>query len=100
MDLKECCIATVTLSRNPREEAELKRALKILKNIGAPVVVTDGGSKPQFIDFLLQQNFLVRASKTKGLVPQVKESLRTAARECSTPFILYTEPEKLPFFQN
>src|SRR5204863_107260 len=34
MDLKECCIATVTLSRNPREEAELKRALKILKNIG------------------------------------------------------------------
>lgn len=98
MDLTRICIATITLARNPGEKRDLEKALVVLRKIGIPVVVADGGSEERFVHFLRQQDFAVCAPKTKGLVPQVKESLKTAS-QFGKPFILYTEPDKLPFFE-
>ncbi len=64
------------------------------------MAVADGGSNRDFVEFLKAENFLVLRPKRKGLVAQVQESLKAAARNFSRPYILYTEPDKLPFFEN
>jgi hypothetical protein len=99
MDLTQISIATITLARNSKEELDLRKALVVLSKIGPPIVVADGGSQKSFIDFLRAQNFTVCTAKVKGLVSQVKAGLKTADRKFGKPFILYSEPDKLPFFE-
>ena len=99
MELGRIWIATITLARSVQEERELKKALTVLSRLGVGVVVADGGSPPGFIEFLKELKFMVRRPKRKGLVPQVKTSLQAAVQECGGEFILYTEPDKLPFFE-
>jgi hypothetical protein len=88
----------MTLVREPAEEALLRQALRALVGHGLPVFVADGGSGQTFVDFLqtLPDVTLVRP-KGPGLVGQVQASLAAAAA-ATNRFVLYTESDKLDFF--
>ena len=62
-----------------------------------PVVVTDGGSKPSFVDFLQSFSHFTVLNKSGGVWTQAKNGVLTAY-EMGTPFIWYTEPDKHEFF--
>ena len=98
MELKDISIATMTWARSKGEEKTLRAALRILASLGAPVVAADGGSPPAFIQFMRRLRIEVVSPKGRGLVPQIRESLQRAHDQFQTPFILYTEPDKAPFF--
>ena len=91
-------IATVTLARDPAEEALLQRSLPKLLQAGLPVLIADGGSSAGFVEFLrtLDGARLV-APDSSGLVRQVRAALEAAVRE-NVDAILYTESDKLAFF--
>jgi hypothetical protein len=96
MELHSLSIATICWARTPEEEDVLKRSLAALADIGLPVLITDGGSREDFLQFLRSvPNFSIR--QQKGLWPQAKSSLREAA-QLDTPFIFYTEPDKEDLF--
>jgi hypothetical protein len=89
-------IATITLARNPTEEKIILQGLAALK--GFSVITADGGSRPRFIAGLHKLGVQIICPKGKGLVAQVKATLRAALDASDSPAILYTEPDKLPFF--
>jgi hypothetical protein len=92
-------IATITWARTDREERLLRDALAALARMGMPVSVADGGSGSAFLDFLRRlPNVTLAAARGRGLVAQVKASL-SRALEHDTPCVLYTEPDKLWFFE-
>jgi hypothetical protein len=92
-------VATMTLARDPREEAELSEALDALERLALPVFVTDGGSSRGFADALRQRkNFTACESRQRGLWGQIRESLLAAASS-GARFVLYTEPDKHAFFE-
>ena len=99
MQTDEVQVVTITLARSKSEEETLLAALCELKRCGATVVAADGGSRAEFIDSLKMLGFsVVRPSKT-GLVQQVKAAVETALKSSPRKPILYTEPDKYPFFQ-
>lgn len=95
----DVAIATMTLARDAGEERLLRAALARLAQHGLPISVADGGSTDAFVQFVRDSPAcrLALPDGTRGLVAQIKRSLRSAA-ESGTPFILYTEPDKLQFF--
>jgi len=95
MNKNELSIATITLARNEAEEELLRESLQMLARLQIPVYITDGGSSARFIQFLHSfSNFTVLHAK--GLWPQAKTSITSAAKE--TEFVLYMEPDKQDFF--
>jgi|SRR5690242_476002 hypothetical protein len=95
----EVSIATITWARDPAEEALLRRALVALAAFEVPCIVADARSPAPFVEFVdALPHMRVVPVERPGLVPQVKAALRGAA-DRGTPFILYTESDKLPFFE-
>lgn len=92
-------ISTITLSRSEQETEALKASLQALAALELPIVVADGGSPQPLVDFVAHlPGVSLAISDTRGLVPQVKASLRSA-RAAGQKFILYTEPDKQSFFE-
>ncbi|MBB1286668.1 hypothetical protein HRH25_19975 [Flavisolibacter sp. BT320] len=98
MDTTDLAIATITWARDEKEEALLGESLTTLSRIGLPVFVTDGGSTSSYQD-LVRNLPNVSFSQTKGLWAQAKNSI-TEAHRSGAKTILYTEPDKLQFFQH
>jgi len=98
MNISEVSVATVTLVRRDDEERLLRASLDLLSRTGMRVAVSDGGSRPEFVDFLRGlESFTVVPPAGAGLVGQVRASVGAAAT-WRTAFILYTEPDKRTFF--
>ena len=95
--MQETTIATITWARSSAEERTVLAALKKLK--GHSIISAEGGSRPRFIDGLHELGVSIVCPKPTGLVAQVKASLRAALDASDTPAILYTEPDKGPFFE-
>lgn len=91
-------VVTITLSRNPAEETALLNALTVLRYCGLPVIAADAHSSAKFTKELRGLHFDVVTPRRRGLVPQVKAGLRQALLRYPGKFVLYTEPDKYPFF--
>ncbi|HTG44476.1 MAG TPA: hypothetical protein VK633_08085 [Verrucomicrobiae bacterium] len=98
MDAHSVAVGTITWARSPAEEKTILRALGMLATLGLPVITADAGSRPSFIAALHKLRIQIICPREKGLVPQVKASLRAALDASDAPFVLYTEPDKHPFF--
>ena len=98
MFASDVCIAAIAFARDDQEDALIRRAMQHLSTTGIQLVVADGGSPPALVDFIthLPRVTLVKPP-TRGLVPQVKAALATAA-SLDTRFVLYTEGDKAEFF--
>ena len=93
-------IATITWARDEGEENLLRESLEKLAKLPITVFITDGGSRPDFLDFLRGfPNFVLVENKGRGLWPQAKNSLLEAYAS-GVEFIFYTEPDKRDFFHN
>ena len=90
-------IATISWARNSDEEKSLRAALTALSKLSLPVFITDGGSSEAFRDFLHSLPGF-RVFTAKGLWAQAKNSI-AEAKNAGAKTILYTEPDKLQFFQ-
>jgi hypothetical protein len=100
VQISNLTIATITLARTPREGEHLRRALAKLADLKLPVIVADGGSSKEFLRSVGEIGLTIEKSRQDGLVGQVKTALRTGLRQFpEKPFILYTEPDKYPFFE-
>lgn len=98
MNKKDISIATITLARDEAEETLLRKSLQQLAKLEVPVFITDGGSRPGFVDFLRTfPHFIISNSKVKGVWQQAKNSVSEAYQNGSA-FIFYTEPDKYDFF--
>jgi hypothetical protein len=89
-------VATMTLARDEVEERLLLRSLARLSEREWPIVVTDGGSSSAFTERLLDIGG-IELHRANGLVPQIARSISGALAH-DAPLILYTEPDKLEFF--
>lgn len=93
-------ISTITLARNEQEAELLKTSMRALALLQVPMAVADGGSPRTVVDFFARIPGVSLVSPlTRGLVPQVKASVR-AALTSGRRFIFYTEPDKQRFFEN
>lgn len=93
-------IATISLVREAQEEHLLRESLQQLAALQLPVIITDGGSPAHFLDFMRSfPHFTVLQATAKGVWAQARSSL-IKAYESGAGFILYTEPDKLTFFQD
>jgi hypothetical protein len=98
MHKKDITIATITLARDEQEETLMRNALEQLSKLKIPVFITDGGSRPGFLDFLRSfPHFILSKATVKGVWAQAKNSL-TEAYQQGSKFIFYTEPDKGDFF--
>ena len=98
MNPADVVIATITLARTVEEERELQESLTELQRCGSPVIAADGGSPVGFVEKVRNLGVQVVWPRNRGLVPQVKAALRQTAKKYSGRFVLYTEPDKYPFF--
>ncbi len=98
MDAGDVAVATITLARDAGEANLLRNALLSLAAWRMPVAICDGGSPSDFVDGLKKSGFTLTAPAARGLVGQVKASVRLAL-DSGRRFILYTEPDKLAFFE-
>jgi hypothetical protein len=99
MNPSETSIATISLARAADEERVLRAGLSRLASVGVPVTVADGGSTPGFVQFITElPGVRLAGPSERGLVGQIKASL-SGASALETPFILYTEPDKVSFFE-
>jgi hypothetical protein len=89
-------IATITMARTDAEAAELSAALESLRNYDLPVFVADRSPHAGFRASLADKKLTVLTGAT-GLVSQALLALKAAA--ANAPTILYTEPDKLFFFE-
>src|SRR4051812_13752182 len=95
----EISIATITLARNEEEEVLMRESLRELAKLKFTVFITDGGSRPSFIDFIKSYpNFILSNSTPKGVWQQAKTSLFEAYKQ-GPGFVFYTEPDKGDFFR-
>lgn len=100
MNKNNISIATITLARDEAEESLLRESLQQLAKLEVPVFITDGGSRPGFVDFLRSfPNFILSTATSRGVWQQAKNSLLEAYQSGST-FIFYTEPDKGDFFRH
>src|SRR4029078_260923 len=98
MTFEQIAVATMTLAHSFDEEVALRNALRALADVRLRVTPPDGGSSPAFKAFVGSlPGFGVETPTEPGLVGQVKTSVQSAAVH-GTPFVLYTEPDKEPFF--
>lgn len=98
-NLADVCIATISWARNNEEETLLRNSLLALSKLQLPVFITDAGSGAEFIDYIKNlQGFTVLQAPAKGVWAQAKNSL-LAAEGHGSKFVLYTEPDKLNFFE-
>jgi len=98
MNRDQVSIATITWARDEQEETLLRNSLQHLATLGIPVFITDGGSGDGFLDFLRGFPYFTLFNATqKGVWMQAKNSL-AQAYQSGSPFIFYTEPDKLDFF--
>lgn len=101
MHLSEIVVVTMTLARTAAEEEALLASLEKLKATGLPIVIAEGGSRRPFIRRLSQISGHVVTSRERGLVHQIKAGIQTALKKFPRKTgILYTEPDKYPFFDN
>lgn len=98
MDKHSLALATITWARDEKEEKLLGESLTALSQLGIPVFVTDGGSAPSH-QHLVRNLPNVSFFQAKGLWAQAKKSL-SEAHLSGAQTILYTEPDKLRFFQH
>jgi hypothetical protein len=92
-------IATMTWARDAKEEKLLRESLLELSKLNIPAFITDGGSGTDFLNFIRSfPTFTLLEPKAKGVWPQVQASLN-AAYEAGSPFIIYTEPDKMDFIK-
>lgn len=97
MNKNRISIATITLARDEQEEQLLRTALHALSQLHIPVYITDGGSRPDFLDFLAGfPQFIVSEKPARGVFKQAKNSLIEASE--TYEYIFYTEPDKYQFF--
>jgi hypothetical protein len=97
--LQDVVVATVTWARSDDEAECLLRSLDSLRRVGLHVVVADRGGHPQFLRRLASLHGLaVSVAPAPGLVAQVQDAMARAGT-LGTRFILYTEPDKLLFFE-
>src|SRR3954447_14308127 len=97
-DQRDLAIVTMTMVRSSAEEQLLRRSLRLLSDIGAPIAVADAGASAPFAEFLSAlPNVTVAAPGAHGLVAQVQAAVAAAAA-FARPLILYTEPDKELFF--
>jgi hypothetical protein len=97
-DPADIAVVTVTMVRSSEEEQLLRRSLRLLSEIGAPIAIGDAGASAPFAEFLSTlPNVTVAAPAAKGVVPQVQAAF-TAAAAFARAAILYTEPDKELFF--
>ena len=95
----DVAVATITLARDPGEEKLLRVALTTLAKHQRPVFVCDGGSGGEFVEFMRELPGVHLVSPAEpGLVGQVRASLRAAA-SVGNEFVLYTESDKVDFFE-
>lgn len=99
MRIENLSVSTITLARNKNEAVKICDSLKVLSKHFPIVVAVDGGSSPSFLKDIRNIPHVRILSEKGGLVTQVKRSLQEAARE-NKQFILYTESNKLAFFEN
>ena len=98
MSKAELAVATIAWARDPLEEKALRQSLTALAALSVPVFLTDGGSSETFLSFVKGlPHFQVFSAS--GLWPQVKKSV-TNTINSGVPSILYTEPDKLQFFED
>jgi hypothetical protein len=98
MTKNDISIATITLARDDEEEMLLRKSLQQLAHLQVPVCITDGGSRPGFVDFLKTfPNFVLSTAEVRGVWEQAKNSLVEASHS-NAHFIFYTEPDKFDFF--
>ena len=90
-------IATITWARDAAEESLLRTALSRLSRHRLPVFVADGGSGEGFVEFLRTLRDVSVHHAGRGVFRQAGTSLRLAG-ESGAEMILYTEPDKLEFF--
>lgn len=99
MNRQELSIATMTLVRDEEEDKLLRASMEALAAFNIPVYITDGGSPPSFLDFLRSfPHFTLVDTVANGLFAQITHSL-SAAYPSGAAYILYTEPDKILFFQ-
>ncbi len=99
MHINNLTIATMTLALDAAEEKLLRLSLQQLAALNIPVYITDGGSGTSFLDFLQSiPHFRLSQAKLRGVWAQATNSL-AEAYQAGSAFILYTEPDKLPFFR-
>jgi hypothetical protein len=99
MEISNLSVATMSWARDEAEENLLRRALEKLAGMNLKVFVCDGGSGGDFIEFLENlPGVTLVPQQGRGLWNQVKSSL-AAAYTSGSEYILYTEPDKLDFFQ-
>jgi hypothetical protein len=99
MDTNKVSLATITWARDAQEESLLRESLESLADLQLPVFITDGGSGPDFLDFLSRiPHFTVLQARGRGLWAQARGSLQ-AALAGPRPYICYTEPDKQDFFR-
>jgi hypothetical protein len=100
MDKRDVSIATMTWARDADEERLVGESAEHLAALGVPVYATDGGSAPEFVNFLRAlPNFTVFEAGSPGVWTQARRSVR-AAIEAGSPFVLYTESDKRDFFRD
>src|SRR5687767_14504631 len=98
MKLNSVALVTITLARTPQEERTLIKSLKLLHTHRLPVIAADGGSSQRFVRSLNKLGFTVITPRKRGLVYQVQAALAEALRNREITAILYTDPDKYPFF--
>lgn len=98
MQVSEVGVVTITLARHVEEERALLSALNVLRGCRFPVIAAHGGPGRNFIGRLTGFGFQVELSKKRGLVKQVKTGFRAALNAWPRKGIVYTEPDKYPFF--
>lgn len=100
MKHEQVSIATMTLVRDAAEDRLVRASLERLAREQRPIVVADGGSPPGFVAFMrVLPGVTVVEPDGRGLVAQAKACISAAASHGS-PFLLYTEPDKLSFFEH
>jgi hypothetical protein len=97
MQLQDIIIVTITLARTPSEERLLLSALSKLQPYRVPIIAAHGGPESRFVNRLRDLGITVVFPKRKGLVAQIKAGFEAALKK-SPKAILYTEPDKYPFF--
>ncbi len=98
--VSDVAVATMTLVRGPEEDRLIRASLARLAAFSWPIALCDGGSPHEFLEFVRElPGMSVVDREAAGLVGQVKASLHAAAR-AERRFVLYTEPDKLAFFDD
>ena len=88
----------MTWARDTAEEAFLARSLEALVSLGYPVIAAALTNTRSFSTILTRLGIRVAAPSAPNLVARVQAAV-AATDACPARYILYTEPDKEPFFR-